>query len=47
MGNHIMDQGGLDDGLPQIEFMQLIGRGVPWTWRPRNANYLKFILPKE
>jgi len=36
------------NGNPEIDPMSNnFGRNGAWSWRGRNVNYLKFILPKE
>jgi len=41
-GLYVMNPGGGTNLL-----MQVIGRMGPWSWKSRNARYLKFVLPKE
>ncbi len=41
-GQYVMNPGGGTNDL-----MQMIGRTGPWYWKNNNANYLKFVIPKE
>lgn len=40
-GTYVMDQG------ESNSLEQRFGRGVDWTWRQLNEDYLKFVLPRQ
>lgn len=48
-GWHNPDPSGLRvmDAGPTVTYEVRFGREGDWSWRPLNANYLKFVFPKE